>query len=171
MADDGKRAFAAQVIGELRKSWIQPKVNSNRELVERIDQYFAMIEEREVPPTVEEMALYCGYTASTLQDWQSGRNQGFKDEPEPGLTSSTIIKKAKEFLHAFDAIMAETGKMNFLTYCFRSRNYYGMVNETVVTVAPDNGLRQSLTPEEIAKNLPEPMYTDDIQTDYSVTDG
>lgn len=155
MASDEKRAYAARVIGELRKSWRMPKVNSNKELLERLDAYFDMIETREIPPTVEEMSLYCGYTSSTLSDWQSGHNKGFRDEPEPGLTTSHIVKKAKELLHSFDAVMAETGQINFLAYCFRSKNYYGMTDKQEITISPDNGLRAPLTPEEIAKNLPD----------------
>ncbi len=159
MASDEKREFAAQVIGELRKSWRMQKVNSNQELIERIDEYFEMIQNREVPPTVEEMALYCGYTVGTLNDWQRGYNKGFRDEPEPGLTTSAIIKKAKEFLHAFDAVMAETGRINFVAYCFRSKNYYGMVDKTEITVTPNEDSRPPMTPDEIAelakKNLPD----------------
>lgn len=159
MSSEANRLFASQVIGELRKSWRMQKVNSNQELIERIDEYFEMIQDREVPPTVEEMALYCGYTASTLTDWQNGRNKGFRDEPEPGLTTSMIIKKAKEFLHAFDAVMAETGRINFLAYCFRSKNYYNMVDKTEITVSPNEDSRPPMTPDEIAelakKNLPD----------------
>lgn len=170
MASDEKRNFAAQTIGILRRSWKMPKVNSNRELMDRIDEYFEMIEGRAVPPTVEEMALYCGYTSKTFSDWVTGRNNGFSDL-ECGFSTSDIAKKSREFLHAFDAVMAETGRINFLAYCFRSKNYYGMTDKQEVIVTANDGGRAALTPEEIAKNLPEPMYTDDIQTDYSVTDG
>lgn len=171
MSSDEKRLVAAEAMSVLRKSWKMSKVNSNQELLERIDAYFDMVEDRAIPPTIEEMSLYCGYTSATLHDWQSGKNHGFKDEPEPGLTTSLIIKKAKELLHSFDAVMAELGCINFLAYCFRSKNYYGMTDKQEITVSASDGTRQPLSPEEIAKNLPEPVYTDDIQTDYNVTDG
>lgn len=166
MSSDENRSFSSKTIAELRKSWVMPRVQSNHELVERIDQYFELVQNREVPPTIEELSLYCGYTYWTIRDWESGANKGFSDV-ESGLTTSNIVKRTKEFLHAYDAIMAASGKMNFLSYCFRSKNYYNMSDKQELVVVSDHG-SIPLTPEEIAKNLPEPTDTVDVDTSYSV---
>ena len=63
--------------------------------------------------------------------------------------------------------MAASGKMNFLSYCFRSKNYYNMSDKQELVVVSDHG-SIPLTPEEIAKNLPEPTDTVDVDTSYSV---
>ena len=54
--------------------------------------------------------------------------------------TSLIIKKAKDFLKTFDAKLVITGKMNFLAYCFRAKNYYGMADKSEVVLTPNNPL-------------------------------
>ena len=65
-----------------------------------------------------------------------------------------IAKKALEMIHATDAVLTESGKMNPVTYIFRSKNYYGMSDrqEIVVSASADDS-NEPLTPEEIAKEF------------------
>ena len=35
-------------------------------------------------------------------------------------------------MQTFDSKLVTTGALNFLTYCFRAKNYYGMVDKTEV---------------------------------------
>lgn len=131
-------------------------VQSNAELLERLDEYFAMAQGREIPPTVEEMSLYCGYTPEALRGWQDGFRKGFPDEPAPGLSTATIIKKAMSLMHNVDAVLTEAGKLNTVAYIFRSKNYYNMVDKQEITIAPNENTTTPLSPEEIAKRLPDP---------------
>ena len=145
-----------------RMAMRMPPVQSNAELQERLDEYFQMAQHRKIPPTVEEMALYCGYTSQAFQDWRMGRRKGFPDEPQPGVTSAVIVKKAMEIMHQIDAVLTESGKLNTVAYIFRSKNYYNMVDKQEITVSPSENSTVPLSPEEIAKRLPDP------DADYTV---
>lgn len=43
-------------------------------------------------------------------------------------------------MKTFDAKLVITGKMNFLAYCFRAKNYYGMADKSEVVLTPNNPL-------------------------------
>ena len=144
-----------------RMAMRMPPVQSNAELQERLDEYFRMAEQREIPPTVEEMALYCGYTAQTFKDWRAGRNKGFPDE-KPGVKTSTICKKAMDLMHQIDAVLTESGKLNTVAYIFRSKNYYDMADRQEITITPSENSTAPLSAEEIAARLPDP------DADYTV---
>ena len=160
--DEGRSMISAAILAG-RKALRMSPVQSNEEFLHRIDEYFAMAQQRGLPPTVEEMALYCGYTAQTFKDWTAGRRKGFADEPEPGLNTATIAKKAIEMMHVVDAVMAETVTKNPAAYIFRSKNYYGMTERQEITITPNENATAPLSAEEIAKRLPDPE-----QTDYDV---
>ena len=140
---------AAKAMTEALRAYRQPKVRSDEELIERLDGYFEYCATEDVVPTVEEMAAYTGYSISTVWDWELGRNKGFSPK------TSEIIKKAKDILKIFDAKMVLAGKIPFLAYCFRSKNYYGMKDQQEIVVAPQNPLGDEATTEEIAKRMKE----------------
>ncbi|MBQ2768082.1 MAG: hypothetical protein IJF49_08425 [Clostridia bacterium] len=114
---------------EVMEAYKQPKVRSDEEMLDRIALYFATCAERGSHPVLEEMALYCGYTLDSFWDIEHGRNKGFSPQ------TSAIVKKAKFCVQTLDAKLATSGKLNFLAYCFRAKNYYGMQDkvEHVVT--------------------------------------
>lgn len=148
------RHLVGQALGEFRKAMRMPKVNSNAELIERLDQYFSMAQQREMPPTVEELSLYCGFVPSYMWDLKTGRRKGFSDS-EVGFTTAEIVQKAFEVLHGTDVVLAASGKMNAVIYIWRGKNWYNEKDTQEITIAPDNGLKPPMTPEEIAKNLPD----------------
>lgn len=150
-----QRAIAKQLLQETLQAYKQPKVKSDEELAQRISDYFTMCAETGQIPTVEEMALSTGYSVATVWDWEKGRNKGFSDN------TSEIIKKAKSFMQTFDSKLVTTGALNFLTYCFRAKNYYGMVDKTEVVIAPQNPLGPEASPEELKER-----YKDIIIDDY-----
>lgn len=141
--------IVAKAMSEALVAYRQPKVKSDEELAERFDTYFRYCAENDVVPTVEEMASYTGYSQATVWDWENGRNKGFSPQ------TSEIIKKAKDILKIFDAKMVLAGKIPFLAYCFRSKNYYGMKDQQEIVVAPKNPLGDEMSTEEIAKRIAE----------------
>ena len=147
---------------------MMPKVNSNAELIKRLDDFFAMAQERQIPPTIQEMALYCGYTAQTLNDWKNGRNKGFCDSDNLTPSTSVIIKKAIEILHGMDMVLTQSGKINPVAYIWKAKNWYGERDVQEIVVTPSGDRTVPLTPEEIAKNLPEATDTIDVDTSYTV---
>lgn len=142
---DEDRQLVSKLLGEVLVEYKKPRVRSDEELQARFNDYFQHCAEVGQIPTVEEMAMCTGYSQSTVWDWEMGRNKGFSGE------TSVIVKKAKEFLKTFDAKLVISGKLNFLAYCFRAKNYYGMSdkNEYVIKAAPQD--ESDYSAEDIAK--------------------
>lgn len=162
------RSLVGQVLGEYRKAFLMPKVNSNSELIDRLDKFFEMAEQRQIPPTIQEMALYCGYTSSTFKDWRDGRNKGFPDEGGATPPTSAIVKKAVEILHGMDMVLTQSGKINPVAYIWKAKNWYGERDVQEIVVTPSGDRTVPLTPEEIAKNLPDPDDLSDLDPNYTV---
>lgn len=131
VATEEDRQLVSKLLGEVLVEYRKPKVKSDEELAERLNDYFQRCAETGQIPTVEEMCLSTGYSYATCYDWEVGRNKGFSSE------TSNIIKKAKEMLKTFDAKLVISGKLNFLAYCFRAKNYYGMVDKQEMVVTPN----------------------------------
>ena len=145
---DEDRQLVKRLLGETLDAYRQPKVKTDDELAARIDDYFAHCADTGQTPTVEELYLYIGYAYSTVYDWETGRTRGL------GPETSGIIKKAKSFMRTFDAKLVVSGKMNFLAYCFRAKNYYGMVDKVeheVITTIPT--LTEQVNRAELEKEL------------------
>lgn len=142
---DEDRQLVSRLLGEVLHEYKQPKVKSDEELQNRLNEYFQRCAETGQIPTVEEMSMCTGYSQATVWDWEMGRNAGFSN------STSEIIKKAKGFLKTFDAKLVISGKMNFLAYCFRAKNYYGMSdkNEYVITASTQD--ENDFSAEDIAK--------------------
>lgn len=130
--DTADREIVKRLLSETLTAYKQPRVTSDDELAERFDQYFSMCAQTGQVPTVEELALSSGYSISTVWDWEMGRRGGFSS------STAEIVRKAKDYLKTFDAKMVVSGKLNFLAYCFRAKNYYGMADKQEVVLTPNN---------------------------------
>ena len=131
VTNDEDKALVSKLLNEVLVEYRQPKVKSDEELAERLNDYFVRCANTGQIPTVEEMCMSTGFSQSTCWDWEMGRNKGFSSE------TSVIIKKAKEMLKTFDAKLVISGKLNFLAYCFRAKNYYGMVDKQEMVLTPN----------------------------------
>lgn len=144
---DKDRALVSRLLSEALVAYRQPKVKDDDELMQRFDEYFRMCAETGQIPTVEEMALNTGFSDSTVWDWETGRRKGFSPR------TAEIVKSAKAYLKTFDAKLVVSGKLNFLTYCFRAKNYYGMVDKQEMVLTPNNPLGNIENEQEIRKRL------------------
>ena len=156
VATDEDKALVGQLLGEVLVEHKKPKVKSDDELVERLHDYFTHCATTGQVPTVEEMAMSTGYSISTVWDWEVGRNKGFSPE------TSDIIKKAKDVLKTFDAKLVISGKLNFLAYCFRAKNYYGMVDKAEYVVTPNVAQPSDYDADDIRKRY---LYDSVIDSD------
>lgn len=111
----------------------------------RLNDYFDRCARTGQVPTVEEMALSTGYADTSLWDIETGRRKGFSE------ATAEIIKKAKSFLKTFDAKLVVSGKLNFLAYCFRAKNYYGMSDKTEYVLTPSTREDSDYSEEEMRK--------------------
>lgn len=155
LSDPKKRKKSGELLYQLCKDMLMPPVKSNQELLDRIQDYFVMISAKEIYPTLEHLSLYCGVTTRTFMAWRNGETSPFHDETEMGNTTKEISNRAAEAMHAYDASMAYSGDVNFLAYCFRSKNYYGMRDKIEMTVEASDKLSTPQTPEQIAAYLPD----------------
>lgn len=144
--NDEERALVSKLISEVLVEYRQPKVKNDEELKQRLNDYFARCSQIGQIPTVEEMCMSTGFTYSTCYDWETGRRHGFSPE------TAEIIKKAKEFLKTFDAKLVISGELNFLAYCFRAKNYYGMVDKQEHVITP-NVQQDNYNIDDIRKRL------------------
>lgn len=149
---DENQSIMAEVINAARQAILLPKVKSDQELSERLDDYFRIAAERRIPPTVEQMSLYCGVTSETIRAWRDGKNKPFGTNE-----TSFIVKRAYEILHNIDTVLAEMNKTNTVAYIFRAKNYYGMVDKQEITVSANenDGTMSRDQIEEIAAALPD----------------
>ena len=136
-----QREIAQQLLQQTLNAYSKQKVKDEQELIQRLDEYFNHCVNGGTIPTVEEMALFCGYSVSGFWELERGNSMRL------GPRASEIIKKAKSFLQAFDAKLVICDQISFLAYCFRDKNYYGMVDKREVEVASNRdplGERMSL---------------------------
>ena len=145
IATDEDKALVGKLLTEVLVERKKERVKSDDELVERLNDYFVHCATTGQIPTVEEMAMSTGYSISTVWDWEVGRNKGFSAE------TSDIIKKAKDVLKTFDAKLVISGKLNFLAYCFRAKNYYGMVDKAEYVVTPNVAQPSDYDADDIRK--------------------
>jgi len=149
------RELVRKLLIEVLEEYKKPKVKSDEELAKRLSDYFSKCAKTGQTPTVEEMAMCTGYTQSTVWDWEVGRNKGFSPQ------TSEIIKKAKEFLKTFDAKLVVAGKLNFLAYCFRAKNYYGLVDKQEYVLTPNNPLGEITDSQEIRQRIQAAVVEDE----------
>lgn len=153
------KALVSQLISEVLTEYRQPKVQTDEELAERFDDYFRRCAARGQTPTVEEMCMSTGWTIQCIKNWEYGINKGL------GSQTVSIIKKAKNFMQTFDAKLVIAGKMNFLAYCFRAKNYYGMKDQQDLAFVQPNPLGEAKSPEELRRK-----YLEDIGADPDIID-
>lgn len=64
------------------------------------------------------------------------------------------VKKAKEFIASYDAVLAQSNKLNAAIYCFRAKNMYGMKDVQEIKATSDFSTDPE-NPEEVVINLPD----------------
>ena len=126
------KALVSKLLGEVLHEYKKPRVKDDEELAQRLNDYFQYCAENGQIPTVEEMVMSTGYSWTTFWEWETGKKRGFSPE------TAEIIKKSKDFMRTFDAKLVISGKLNFLAYCFRSKNYYGLTDKQEVVLTPNN---------------------------------
>lgn len=138
-----------QINNNVRRFWEmgRTKVRSDAELEERFANFFIICAETDQTPTVEKMVLCTGYTRNTIWEIETGILKGFSRD------TKDIIKKAKEFLAAFDADLLIKNKLNPVAYIFRAKNYYGMKDQTETVLTARNPMGETASAEEIKSRL------------------
>lgn len=120
-----------------------------------IENYFQDCVDLELRPTIRGLASALGTVYNTLNDWERGSR-----DAQLGSGCSVLIKKSKQFISEYDELLALENIDNPVLFMFRAKNYYGMKDTQDIQIAPVTALGDQLTPEEIAKRLPQDIPLD-----------
>lgn len=131
------------------------KFSSVEEMQLLIESYFNDCVELEIRPTIRGLASALGTVYSTLNDWERGTR-----DAQLGSKCSALIKKSKQFIAEYDEMLAIEGIDNPILFMFRAKNYYGMKDTQDIQIASSDKLHPTLTPEEIAKQIPDNIPID-----------
>ena len=142
----GRPADVRRVGMQLMRWYRMDKAVTDDEIAERLELYFTTCFSTGEIPTWEAMRRAVGYDRKTMIVWETG---GAGSTPR----RRNLIKKAKELLASYDATMVTDGKLNPVTYIFRSKNYFGMKDQQDYVLTPNNPLGEARDPDEIKKRL------------------
>ena len=143
----------------MQKASSKPK--TVEELQDRFTEYFEKCVDEGMPPTIEGLALVSGWCRSTFYDIGEGKvNVQFSD----------TIKRAKDYVCNYDALMATLGKVNAPVYIFRSKNFYDMKDVQEIKAGPIGDVTKPQNEQDILNAMPElpdsssasPIVLDDI---------
>lgn len=158
------KATPAELSARMKKlkvvyDWPKIDIDSDQEVEDRINLYFDYSVGAGLRPNIEGLALALGISRSTLWDWETGRRRGNIDS-----SRADIIKKAKDYIAYLMSDGVLDNKINPVTWIFYAKNYFGMSDKQEIEIKANNPLGDNLTPEEIAKRIPDDIP---IDTDFS----
>ena len=128
-SNDDRKAYNARSIMQMMDLFNRPKVRDEEDAIQRTQDYFLRCANLGIRPTWEEYAMAMGVSRQSLWYWVNG----IKNPP----FDADIVRRAKDFMAAYDARMVTDGKLNPVTYIFRSKNYYDMKDTQDVVVSPN----------------------------------
>lgn len=116
---------------------------SEDEMAERINMYFADCQMKGCIPRWETLALCLGITRQHAWNIATGRYGS--------PVQKRMLERAKDILSAIDAELVQTGKVNPVVYIFRAKNFYDMKDQQDVVVVPNQPLGEQQTPEQLTE--------------------
>jgi hypothetical protein len=125
-------------------------------LEERFWQYVDYCNKSDVRITNQAAYLALGLSKDNVYDMEHGRSFG--------SAHSEFIKKVKAFCAAYREMLGADGKINPVTLVWWQKNYDGLVDKQEIEVKASGQLQPTLSPEEIAKQIPKDIPVD---VDYS----
>ena len=125
-----------------------------------IDGYFKYCIERGLRPGNLGLYAVLGLSKQDVSDALRGASHR--------LSASTIdlLKKAKQALATYRELLGSQGKLNPVTLIFWQKNYDGLKDVQDINIAPQVGIQQEHTEDEIAQQVLEdiPIDMDDSDT-------
>lgn len=122
--------FVAETIENLRQLNSKGKPKTDKELTERIDQYFQFCQNTGNRPGIESLCMSLCITRTTLFNW----NNGINCTPE----RQEIVVKAKAFIASFMEQAVLRGKINPASGIFLMKNWLGYKDSYSFEEATEN---------------------------------
>lgn len=137
----------------LQKFYKLPKVRDNKELDERIDEYFRICAESKIRPGFATLAMCIGTSRQTFWRWCNG--EGSDRERQE------ICLRAKTYIEGYLESAFMSGSVSPVSGIFLLKNWFNY--KDTVTVEPVNNgtLQADKTPEQIQQELIEQIPVDD----------
>jgi len=143
---DADKKDISTIVRNVMKNWTGRKVNSDAEFEQKAIDFFDDCMSTNEIPTVEKFCVACGITRNTLWEWGRGSQ---------GERRAELVAMVKEAFAAIDAELAVTNKIPIVSYIFRGKNYYGLVDEQKMTIEPKTPLGSGVDRAEIEQKYKE----------------
>lgn len=127
-------------------------VKTDEECAERLDAYFNYIIRTGEKPSMEKMALALGVTIRSVEYWRDGQRGS--------RARQAMINYAIQTLAAMDAELVNNNKIPQVTYIFRSKNFFGMRDQTEIVHHTD---RKEIDAEELRQRIMGSVIVEDAQ--------
>lgn len=139
-----EKSFCADTIGKLRHISGKGKPKDNKELKERINEFFSFCEAEQIRPGIETLSLALGVSRMTLHNWS--RQIGCDAE------RSEIINSARQAIIAFVEVAGMSGHLNPATWIFTMKNIANWSDQiSIETVTNQQTTITAQTLEEIER--------------------
>lgn len=144
---DEKKQLMTATLHEVMIEANQPKVMSDNQLRDRLNNYLNRCMKAGQYPTVEEGLLATGYTYQYMMDIAQGKSRGKYFTPD----AAEIISRFVHICATVDAKMVMSNKIPMIGYIFRSKQHMGYTDKTEVAFNATVSHEQELSLEEIEK--------------------
>lgn len=120
-----------------------------------IIEYFNMCERENIRPGNLGLYAALGMNRQDVHNVLTGKS---KSKVSP--TCIDIIKSAKLAMSAYRETLANSGKLNPVTYIFQSKNFDGLTDTQTIEIAPADRQQADLSPEQIQKAIEQDIPID-----------
>lgn len=134
------------------------KPQNDDEVEQRIKDYFQYVIKTGEKPSVEKLCLALGVTSRSLNYWRDGTYCSARRQE--------LVCMAYQTLAAMDAELVNNNKIPQVTYIFRSKNFFGMKDQTEVQI--NHNAKRVADEEELRRRIMEGVVID--SDDYEVVE-
>lgn len=175
MANNSKKNFGQENIeaGDNTKflkhaltiaKWDRINLDSDKEVIERLDKYFELCMTNDVKPTVTGMANALKISRFTLYDWKNGDTRGKTDN------RTEIIKYYYGLLEELYEDYMMNGKVNPVSGIFMGKNHFNYQDKQEVVLEPKSKFDDSVSAEDVRNKYLESAVDDAIVIEGSIAD-
>lgn len=136
--------------------WEPINIESDEEVVKRLDDYFALCVENDIKPTVTGMANSLKINKKTLYDWHNGITRNQTD------TRKQIIDVYYGMLEELYEDYMMNGKVNPVSGIFMGKNHFGYEDKKEISVEPKQKFDNDINPNDVRDKYLKSAITDDV---------
>lgn len=145
-----KLALMVSNMAELQR---MTPIQTEEELAERLEFFFAWCSQKQLRPTVSLMCLCLGHPRQTLWSWQ-----------QRGGKRGELITRAKGVLEALTEQWMSVGKINPISGIFLLKSQFGYKDTVTLEVSANNAITAQMTPEQVLERIEQDIPLDTPDT-------